>query len=116
MTRFIDKLVAEFQPTRAELKSIDVPELGEGTKVYWRPAWTIGERQEAYANHATDGAFGVAIDTVIAKALDVDGKELFKPLDRPQLMHHVRPAVIERIAAAMVATMMPATEEDLVKN
>lgn len=114
MARIIDQLVAEFRPARTEMKHIDVPELGEGVRVYWRPAWTLGEREEVYGGGKS--GFALAVDTVLVKACTAEGEEMFKPVDRPDLMHRVRPAIIERISAAMLATVIPETPEALEKN
>lgn len=114
MARLIDQLVAEFRPERSEMSSIDVPELGEGVKVYWRPAWTLGEREEVYG--AGKSSMALAVDVVLVKACNAEGEALFKPVDRPDLLHRVRPAIIERIGAAMLATIVPETPEALEKN
>lgn len=107
MARFVDLLAGEFKPDRAAMTSLDVPELGDGVRVFWRPAWTLGERQEAYVNVNRDGVFGVAVDTLIAKALDEKGAPLFDttPATRNELMREVRPAIVERIAAKMLETL-----------
>lgn len=83
------------------LKSVEVPEWN--TTVYYKSATPFSVEQKIIALHAKGELVEALVETLIAKALDEDGKKLFKMADKPVLMNEVDPNVIIRLATVMNA-------------
>ena len=81
------------------LKSIEVPEWE--TTIYFKPATPFAVEQKIIALHAKGELVEALVETLLAKALDEDGKRVFKPADKPVLMNEVDPNIIIRIATVM---------------
>ncbi len=85
-----------------DLHQVEVPEWGEDGKplvVYYRRA-TLRQISDA-AKLANGDQFLINARLVAAKALDVNGKPLFRQIDAAFLMDSADPTVIGRIANAM---------------
>ena len=68
--------------------------------VYWNPL-TIAER-EAIQKKSSDDVNDYALQMMIEKALDVDGKRIFQDGDKASLRREVEVTILEEIQLAMI--------------
>lgn len=85
---------------RQDLKSIEVPELGEGLRVYWKPE-TAAQR-DRYFHLLAERRFEGYVQLVHARACGEDGKRLFREIDLDALRKEIDPKIIQRIATAIM--------------
>ena len=101
------------QKLGGELQSIEVPEWldesGKSSVVYFKPGINFLQ-QEKILRLSDEGKKAEAIvESLIQRALDVEGRRLFKSSDRVTLMREVDPEVVGRI----VGEMGKSDEDDL---
>lgn len=95
-----------------ETQSLEVPEWD--LTLYWRP-WTVNERQKVWGAVKMSGKdTEISSRTLITKALDKDGKNLFGIGDLRALNSDVDFAVLERVAMAIIG--IQPDEADVIKN
>ena len=99
MTRAVDLLKNKFGVS--QLYKHDVKQNDEIIlTVYWHPL-TIAER-EAIQKKSSDDVNDYALQMMIEKALDEDGKRLFQDGDKASLRREVEASILEEIQLAMV--------------
>ena len=99
MTRAVDLLKNKFGVS--QLYKHDVKQDDEIIlSVYWHPL-TIAER-EAIQKKSSDDVNDYALQMMIEKALDVDGKKIFQDGDKASLRREVEVSVLEEIQIAMI--------------
>jgi len=99
MTRAVDLLRNKFGVS--QLYKHDVKQDDEIIlTVYWHPL-TIAER-EAIQKKSSDDVNDYALQMMIEKALDVDGKKIFQDGDKASLRREVEVSVLEEIQIAMI--------------
>lgn len=99
MTRAVDLLRNKFgvsQLYKHDIKQNDEIIL----TVYWHPL-TIAER-EAIQKKSSDDVNDYALQMMIEKALDEDGKRIFQDGDKASLRREVEVSVLEEIQLAMI--------------
>ena len=99
MTRAVDLLRNKFgvsQLYKHDIKQDDEIIL----TVYWHPL-TIAER-EAIQKKSSDDVNDYALQMMIEKALDVDGKRIFQDGDKASLRREVEVSILEEIQLAMI--------------
>ena len=99
MTRAVDLLKNKFgvsQLYKHDIKQNDEIIL----TVYWHPL-TIAER-EAIQKKSSDDVNDYALQMMIEKALDEDGKKIFQDGDKASLRREVEVSVLEEIQLAMI--------------
>jgi len=99
MTRAVDLLKNKFgvsQLYKHDIKHDDEIIL----TVYWHPL-TIAER-EAIQKKSSDDVNDYALQMMIEKALDEDGKRIFQDGDKASLRREVEVSVLEEIQLAMI--------------
>ena len=99
MTRAVDLLKNKFgvsQLYKHDIKQDDEIILS----VYWHPL-TIAER-EAIQKKSSDDVNDYALQMMIEKALDEDGKRIFQDGDKASLRREVEVSVLEEIQLAMI--------------
>ena len=69
--------------------------------VYWHPL-TIAERESIIKKSGTEDNNDYALQMMIEKALDEDGKRLFQDGDKASLRREVEATILEEIQLAMV--------------
>ena len=98
------------------VQSIEVPEWkdedGKPTVIYWNPI-NLFEKNKLFKKSDNLSDVSILADIVVMKALDQDGKKLFKLDDKMDLMTKVDSDVLSRIATAMVQVIAP---EEVKKN
>ena len=100
MTRAVDLLKNKFgvsQLYKHEIKQDNEIIL----TIYWHPL-TIAER-EAIQKKSSDDVNDYALQMMIEKALDEDGKKVFKDGDKASLRREVEVSVLEEIQLAMIS-------------
>lgn len=93
-----------------ERRAIEVPEWG--VVLYATPV-TLADKRKSFNRFKSGGLQEAYVHMLIDKAQKEDGSAAFKLDDKVDLMNQVDPAVVERIAEAMLAT---ASQEDAEKN
>ena len=99
MTRAVDLLRNKFGIS--QLYKHDVIKNDEVIlSVYWNPL-TIAER-ESIQKKSSDDVNDYALQMMIEKALDVDGKRIFQDGDKASLRREVEVTILEEIQLAMI--------------
>ena len=99
MTRAVDLLRNKFGVS--QLYKHDVKQNDEVIlSVYWNPL-TIAER-ESIQKKSSDDVNDYALQMMIEKALDVDGKRIFQDGDKASLRREVEVTILEEIQLAMI--------------
>ena len=99
MTRAVDLLRNKFGVS--QLYKHDVKQDKEIIlTVYWHPL-TIAER-EAIQKKSSDDVNDYALQMMIEKALDVDGKRIFQDGDKASLRREIEVTILEEIQLAMI--------------
>ena len=71
------------------------------TEVYYKPATTFHQESKVIELQQAGKTVEALVQTLINRALDKDGKHIFKLADKQDLMRGVDPAVILRIISDM---------------
>ena len=99
MTRAVDLLRNKFGVS--QLYKHDVKQNDEVIlTVYWHPL-TIAER-EAIQKKSSDDVNDYALQMMIEKALDEDGKRIFQDGDKASLRREIEASILEQIQLAML--------------
>ena len=99
MTRAVDLLKNKFGVS--QLYKHDVKQNDEIIlTVYWHPL-TIAER-EAIQKKSSDDVNDYALQMMIEKALDEDGKRIFQDGDKASLRREIEASILEQIQLAML--------------
>ena len=106
MTDILSAAKAHFSAQmNGELQSIEVPEWqvdGKPLTIYYKPSMNL-RAQEKILQLDNKGKHGEAIaQTLIIRALDKDGKALFKQIDMIEIMRHIDPNIVGNIVKAMM--------------
>ena len=100
MTRAVDLLRNKFGIS--QLYKHDVIKNDEVIfSVYWHPL-TIAERESIIKKSGTEDNNDYALQMMIEKALDEDGKRLFQDGDKASLRREVEASILEEIQLAMI--------------
>ena len=101
----LEKATAQFrEKISGELQFVLVPEWGEPDKplkIYYKPAINFKAQGKILALFKADKDEEAVCQSLIIKALDEDGKHIFKQTDMPNLLHEVDPDVVNRILSEM---------------
>ena len=83
-----------------ELNSIDVPEWE--TKVYWKMGGLNFAQQSKVIELTNAGKTAEAlVEMLILRAIDADGKKMFKQVEKNEIMREVDPDIILKVVTAM---------------
>ena len=82
-------------------KAIEVPEWE--TTLYFKPITTFAQEQGVVKLHTEGKITEALVETLITRALDEDGKRVFKGADRVILMNQVDPSIIMKIITELNA-------------
>jgi len=114
MTKAIDRATAHFKEMlSSDLKGpIKVPEWD--LEVYWHPTSTLAEESVIIDLQQQNKSTEALVMTLIMKAKDAEGKNIFEVADKLRLMRAVDPAVMLRIITSMNVT--PEDPDELLGN
>ena len=76
-------------------------ENGKPVTLYWNPI-TLLEKNRLLKKSDTLNDIAILADVLVMKALDKDGKKVFKLEDKQTLMNSADPNILQRIAQKMV--------------
>ena len=100
MTRAVDLLRNKFGVS--QLYKHDVVKDDEVIlSVYWHPL-TIAERESIQKKTNSEDANDFALQMMIEKAIDEDGKRLFQDGDKASLRREVEASILQEIELAMI--------------
>ena len=100
MTRAVDLLKNKFGVS--QLYKHDVVKDGAvELTVYWHPL-TIAERESIIKKSGTEDNNDYALQMMIEKALDEDGKRIFQDGDKASLRREVEANILQEIQLAMI--------------
>ena len=100
MTRAVDLLRNKFGVSQLYKHDVVKDGVVELT-VYWHPL-TIAERESIIKKSGTEDNNDYALQMMIEKALDKDGKRLFQDGDKASLRREVSATILEEIQLAMI--------------
>ncbi len=103
LTHFKSKLAGE-------LKKIAVPEWN--IDVYYRGTSSMATEAKILSLTTSGKTAEGLVESIVQKAMDEDGKRLFKDTDRATLMHEADPQVLIKVATAL----NNATSEDSIAD
>lgn len=119
MPTILDNAKAHFRTRMSqELQSVEVPEWTNGSatpeRIYFKPSMSLRDQGQVL-QLSQDGKTAEALaQTLILRALDVDGKRVFVNANMTELMRLVDPEVVARVVNAMSGD--DESDEDLEKN
>lgn len=101
MSTVLDKAKSHFRDKLSGgLKGpIDIPEWE--CQVWYKPATSFQQESKVIELQQSGKTVEALIQTLIGRALDENGKPIFKIVDKHELMRSVDPAVILRVIQAM---------------
>lgn len=82
-----------------------------GLDVYFRPVTTLKQEARIVELSTQGKTVEALVETIIQKALDADGKALFKPLDKVTLMNEADPKIVLDLARVLNGSDLPTVEE-----
>ena len=101
----IDKATSHFrQRLNGELLSLDVPEWGEAGKpfkIYFKPLINFKAQEKIFKLVSDSKSSEALCMTLVIRALDKNGKNLFQEGHMATLMHEVDPDVVSGIVTKM---------------
>lgn len=108
--RFIDKLVkaARLEPVKKEIKLDSGDEI-----VVWVSPLTAAERDRAKKDARSEDANAFALQLLIQKATDEDGRRLFTPGDAATLRNEVRDSDLQKLMLAVLSSEEEGEELDM---
>ena len=106
--KLIDSAKSHFESLGVQHIEIDEwkDEAGNPSVVYWNPI-TLSEKNKLFKKSDNLNDVSILADILVMKALDKDGKKLFKPEDKVALMYKVDSDILSRISTAMVSAITP---------
>ena len=112
----MDKVTAHFRnKISGEAKSITVPEWDNLT-IYYKTSNTL-EAEGRLVELAQKGkTIEALVETLITKAMDEDGKPMFKKMDKVSFMHEADPSVVIRVVGEMNSANLDTNLEIVEKN
>lgn len=107
MSTVFDKACEHFgEKLNDDPKYVDVPEWE--TKIYYKP---LKIQDKIELGKYVENPYEFAVRSLIARALDDDGKRMFKPVEFKEITRKFDPEIVERIAMEMAEA-----DQDAVKN
>lgn len=97
-----------------DLKKITIHEWK--TDVFYKSAHSFAVESKILDLQQQGKIVEALVESIIQKALTIDGERMFTKLDKNTLMNEVDPAVLTRIASAINSATLEIKQEELVKN
>lgn len=94
----LEKAKAHYKETLAgEMKSIYIEEWDE--TIYFKPSANFIQQSKIMELHSKGKLTEAVVETLIVRALDKDGKRMFQPGQRDEIMREVDPAIIVKVVS-----------------
>jgi len=93
---------------------VHVPEWN--TDIYFKASTTLAQESKIYELQNQGKGVEALVTSLILRALDIDGKPVFLPTDKIELMRSVDPQVILRVIADMNENSSADVREEALKN
>jgi len=110
----LEKATAQFRDKiSGELQFVEVPEWGEPDKplkIYYKPAINFLAQGKILALFKQDKDSEAIVMSLIIKALDADGKNIFNESDMQSILREVHTDVVQRILEDMANNIRNAEE------
>ncbi len=97
-----------------ELKKINVPEWD--TDVYYRGTSSMATEAKILSLTTSGKTAEGLVESIVQKAMDENGKRLFRDADRVTLMHEADPQVLIKVATALNNATTEDSIGDIEKN
>lgn len=115
MSKTLDKISQHYQTAIAGgLEKIEVKEWD--MEIYCRKTYPFKDEAKVIELQSQGKTVEALVETLIVKALDKDGKKIFRDADRINLMNEADPSVIIKIAGAINNAGFRNPTEALVKE
>ena len=105
MSEILDAAKTQFRDRLSSgLSQLVVPEWevnGKPTKIYFKSAMTMKEQGEVLQLTNTNKQAESVVMTLIIRALDADGKKMFRRAHMTEIMNQLDPDIISRIVVEM---------------
>jgi len=82
-----------------------------GIDVYYRPVTTLRQEAKIVELSSSGKSVEALVESILQKALDETGKQMFSPYDKSVLMNEADPAVVLDLARVLNGTDLPTIEE-----
>ena len=81
-----------------------IVELSDGSEFeFWHTNLTMAEREKAAKSAGSNDPNALAVQLLVAKALDENGEKLFKSAEIAELKNEVRDADLQKLVLALIA-------------
>lgn len=111
----LQKALTHFKSKLAgELKKINVPEWD--TDVYYRGTSSMATEAKILSLTTSGKTAEGLVESIVQKAMDENGKRLFRDADRVTLMHEADPQVLIKVATALNNATTEDSIGDIEKN
>ena len=105
MSLMLDAAKGQFRDRMSgKLQSSEIPEWlvdGKPSIIYYKPAMNFKDQGEVLKLHAENKQAEAVAMTFILRALDEDGRMIFKRANMTELMRSVDPEIISRVVSEM---------------
>ena len=105
MSELIESAKSHFrEKLSGGLSSIEVPEWpvdGKPSVIYFKPSLNFLQQEKILALSDQGKKAEAIVEALIQRALDADGKHIFRSVNRQELMRQIDPDVISRIVGEM---------------
>lgn len=121
MSDILSRAKAHFRDKlAAPLKFIEISEWpdeeGQPSKIYFRSSMTLQQQQEILSLNNQDKLAEALVATLIAKALDENGKPIFRQVHRTELLRNVDSDLISDILRRMNEEAEELSEDEILGN
>jgi hypothetical protein len=118
MSDILDAAKTQFRDRLSSgLSQLAVPEWevkGKPTVIYFKPSMTMKEQGEVFKLANGNKQAESVVMTLIIRALDAEGKRMFRKADMTEMMSQLDPDIISRIVVEMNGDELEL--DDVVKN
>lgn len=115
MSKVLEKISQHYQSAIAG-DLIEIPVAEWEMTIYAKKTYPFKDEAKIIEMQSLGKTVEALVESVVVKALDKDGKRIFRDADRITLMHEADPAVIVKVAGAINNAAMRASVETATKE
>lgn len=86
------------------------------TDIYYKPAYSFNTESKILELQSQGKTVEALVESIIRKALTIEGNAMFTPHDKLTLMNEVDPGVLIKIATKLNSATMELAQEEVAKN